>query len=62
MVPDLTFTVQIGPLSDGDFVAGRWVGEGRGDDGPISFSGNDILRISGDRQRFGEYWTGASTG
>ena len=39
-------------------VAGRWIGSGRSDDGPMSFTGNDILRIEGDR--FAEYWTGTS--
>ena len=41
-------------------VAGRWVGEGRSDQGPMSFTGNDILRVEGDR--FAEYWTGTSAG
>ena len=60
MLADLTFTIELGPLIDGDMVAGRWVGEGRSDDGPMSFTGNDILRIEGDR--FAEYWTGTSAG
>ena len=60
MLADLTFTIELGPLIDGDMVAGRWVGKGRSDDGPMSFTGNDILRIEGDR--FAEYWTGTSAG
>jgi hypothetical protein len=62
MVADLNFAIQIGPLSDGDSVAGRWVCTGRGPDGPVSFTGNDIHRLAGDGQRFAEYWTGTSAG
>jgi SnoaL-like domain len=62
MMADLTFAVEIGPMSDGDLVAGRWVGTGRGPDGPVSFTGNDILRLAGDGQKFAEYWTGTSAG
>ena len=43
----------------------RWisrVGQGRGPEGPVSFTGNDILRLDGDGERFAEYWTGTSTG
>src|SRR5947209_8158746 len=60
MVSDLSFAIQVGPLCDGDLVAGRWVGTGRGPDGPVSFTGNDILRLSGDGRRFAEFWTGTS--
>ncbi len=60
MLADLTFDIELGPLVDGDMVAGRWVGTGRSDDGPMSFTGNDILRVEGDR--FAEYWTGTSAG
>lgn len=60
MLADLTFAIEIGPLIDGDMVAGRWIGTGGSNDGPMSFTGNDILRIQGGR--FAEYWTGTSTG
>ena len=60
MLADLTFAIEIGPLVDGQMVAGRWVGRGRSDDGPMSFTGNDILRI--EDGRFAEYWTGTSAG
>ncbi|RDH77101.1 nuclear transport factor 2 family protein [Mycolicibacterium moriokaense] len=60
MFAGLTFSIELGPLVDGDMVAGRWVGTGRSDDGPMRFTGNDILRVEGDR--FAEYWTGTSTG
>ncbi|CQD19227.1 putative ester cyclase [Mycobacterium europaeum] len=62
MFADLTFAVEIGPLHEGGLVAGRWVGTGRGPDGPVSFTGNDILRLAGDGRRFAEYWTGTSAG
>ena len=62
MLADLTFRIEIGPLQDGDLVAGRWAGAGRGPDGPVTFTGNDILRLAPDGQRFAEYWTGTSTG
>jgi hypothetical protein len=61
MVADLNFAVQIGPLCVGDPVAGRWVGTGRSTDGPVSFTGNDVLGLADDGQRFAEYWTGTST-
>ena len=60
MLADLTFAIELGPLVDGEMVAGRWVGRGRSDDGPMSFTGNDILRIKDGR--FAEYWTGTSAG
>lgn len=60
MLADLTFAIEIGPIVDGDMIAGRWVGSGRSDDGAIRFTGNDILRVEGDR--FAEYWTGTSAG
>ncbi len=62
MMPDLTFSIQIGPLRDGDWVAARWVGTRDGHDEPARFTGNDILRLAGDGQRFAEYWTGTSAG
>lgn len=58
MLRDLTFAIELGPIVDGDMVAGRWVGSGNSPDGPMKFTGNDILRIEGDR--FAEYWTGTS--
>jgi SnoaL-like domain len=60
MLADLVFGIELGPLIDGDMVAGRWRGKGRSDDGPMTFTGNDILRVDGDR--FAEYWTGTSAG
>ncbi|OBK73755.1 ester cyclase [Mycobacterium sp. 1274761.0] len=60
MLSDLTFDIELGPFVDGDMVFGRWKGAGRSAEGPMSFTGNDILRLRGDR--FAEYWTGTSTG
>lgn len=62
MFSDLSFAIVVGPLTEGDLVAGRWVGTGHGPDGPVSFTGNDILRLAADGQRFAEYWTGTSAG
>jgi hypothetical protein len=60
MLADLTFTIELGPLIDGEMVAGRWVGRGRSDDQAMPFTGNDILRI--EDGRFAEYWTGTAAG
>ena len=60
MVRDMTFSIEIGPLVDGDYVAGRWRGRGRSDDRGVAFTGNDILRVVDGR--FVEYWTGTSAG
>jgi predicted ester cyclase len=67
--PDLTFTTEVGPLRDGDFLIGRWRADGRYAGGfpgataaagtPIAFTGTDILR-----QRDGrlvEYWLNGDT-
>lgn len=60
MFSDIQFRIEVGPLVDGDYVAARWVGRGRGDSGEVTFTGNDILRIADGR--FVEYWTGTSGG
>ncbi|MHA7651758.1 nuclear transport factor 2 family protein [Mycobacterium sp. ML4] len=62
MFTDLTFAIVIGPLRDGDLIAGRWAGTAVGQHGPVSFTGNDILRLADDGQQFAEYWTGTATG
>ncbi|MCG5432345.1 ester cyclase [Mycobacterium sp. MYCO198283] len=59
MLADLTFTVVVGPIVDGDLLAARWEGSGRTPEGPMAFTGNDILRFADGR--FVEYWTGTST-
>lgn len=60
MFDDLSFVIEVGPLVEGDLVAGRWAGAGTTADGPMKFTGNDILRLRDGR--FVEYWTGTSTG
>jgi SnoaL-like domain len=35
MLSELTFAIEVGPLVDGDLVAGRWVGTGSTQDGPM---------------------------
>jgi predicted SnoaL-like aldol condensation-catalyzing enzyme len=60
MFADLDFTVEVGPLAEGDLIAARWVGTGTTEQGPARFTGNDILRVADGR--FAEYWTGTSTG
>jgi hypothetical protein len=60
MVDELTFTIEVGPLVDGELVAGRWSGRGKTDGSVTRFVGNDILRfVDG---RFVEYWTASSAG
>jgi predicted ester cyclase len=61
---DLRFTVEVGPLVDGEMAAGRWVAEGiyrgglPGSTAPsgtrIAFHGNDIWRAEDKQVR--EYW------
>jgi predicted ester cyclase len=61
---DLRFTVEVGPIVDGEMVAGRWVAEGAyrggipGSTAPagtnVRFHGNDIWRAEGGMIR--EYW------
>jgi predicted ester cyclase len=61
---DLRFTVEVGPIVDGETVAGRWIAEGAyqggipGSTAPagtrVRFHGNDIWRADGGVIR--EYW------
>ena len=60
MLSELMFVVEIEPFVDGDLVAARWIGTGTTGEGPVRFTGNDILRFADGR--FVEYWTGTSTG
>jgi predicted ester cyclase len=67
---NLHFTVQVGPIVDGDFVVLRWVAEGNygggipGAGSPVGtalkFTGTDILRIEGEKVK--DYWLNADTG
>jgi SnoaL-like domain len=60
MFSELEFTIEIGPIVDGDLMAARWIGTGTTEQGPQRFTGNDILRFADGR--FVEYWTGTSAG
>jgi predicted ester cyclase len=60
----LTFELEVGPVTEGDMVAARWVGRGRYRGGmpgaaaaagtPVRFGGIDLLRARDGR--FAEYW------
>ena len=62
--PDLRFTVQVGPIVDGDRIALRWRAVGSYAGGmpgaaapigtPVDFTGTDLLRVR--RGRIAEYW------
>jgi predicted ester cyclase len=64
LFPDLRVEVQVGPVTEGDTMAARWVGRGhyaggiRGATAPpgteVRFFGSDFLRIESDR--IVEYW------
>lgn len=54
MFPDMTFELVVGPIGDGDLVAGRWIGRAVTPDGAVGFVGNDIMRVRDGR--FVEYW------
>jgi predicted ester cyclase len=64
ILSELRFTVEVGPVVDGEMVAGRWLAEGNYQSGipgataapgtRVSFHGNDIWRAEGGQIR--EYW------
>ena len=58
MFSSLRFDIEVEPFSDGEFVAGRWIGRGRTAEGETRFIGNDILRARDGR--FVEYWVGTT--
>lgn len=60
MFSDITFALEVGPVVEGELVAGRWRGVGTTAEGTMSFFGNDLLRVEGGR--FVEYWTASSSG
>ncbi len=55
---DLMFVVDVGPFTDGEFMAARWIATGSTERGPTRFTGNDLLRVAGGEVV--EYWYGAS--
>lgn len=59
MFPDITFELVVGPIVEGDLVAGRWIGRAVTPDGATGFVGNDILRVR--EGRFVEYWNATAT-
>lgn len=59
MFTDLRFDLEVGPVVEGDLVAGRWTGGGGTPDGEMRFAGNDVLRVDGGL--FVEYWVGTVT-
>ena len=69
LMSDLTFSVEVGPVVDTDYVVVRWVANGHYGGGvpgaaaavgtEVTFHGTDILRI--DDNRVAEYWLNADT-
>lgn len=55
---ELLFVVEVGPFTDGDLIAARWIATGSGPRGPARFTGNDLLRVADGR--IVEYWTGTA--
>jgi predicted ester cyclase len=63
----LTFTLAVGPIVDGDFLASRWAAEGRYRGGlpgatapagtPVTYGGADIFRL--ENGQIAEYWVSA---
>jgi predicted ester cyclase len=68
-VPDLTFVIQVGPITEADRIALRWRAEGSyagglpGAGAPVGtkvdFTGTDILRVADGRLT--EYWVNSDT-
>jgi predicted SnoaL-like aldol condensation-catalyzing enzyme len=60
MFSRLEFTLEVGPIVDGDLVAARWTGIGQTAEGAMALLGHDILR--GRDGRFAEYWVASWAG
>jgi predicted ester cyclase len=66
-IPDLEFSIEVGPIVDGDHIALRWTAEGTYAGGmpgaaapagtPIAFTGTDLLRT--EDGQVAEYWLNA---
>lgn len=54
MFLSLEFEIAVGPIVEGDYVAGRWTGLGKAADGRMQLSGNDVMRIADGS--IAEYW------
>jgi predicted ester cyclase len=69
VIPDLVFTIEVGPLADGDHIALRWhavgtyaggmPGAGAPAGTPVDFTGTDLLRT--EHGRLAEYWLNSDT-
>ncbi|WP_434444321.1 ester cyclase [Lentzea sp. E54] len=60
LLPGLRFTVQVGPITDGDLLVLRWHATAdHPEAGPISFYGTDILRLQDGL--VAEYWANADS-
>ncbi len=59
-MPTLRFTVEVGPIVDGDLIALRWRCAGDQGAARIDFAGTDILRV--EDGRIAEYWVNSDTG
>ncbi len=51
---ELEFTVEVGPIVEGDLVAARWIGRGTFQGTSVDLSGHDFLGVRS--SRFSEYW------
>jgi hypothetical protein len=60
MFTSLAFTLELGPLEDGEFLVGRWTGTGTTAEGEMRLLGNDILRVADGR--LAEYWVASWAG
>jgi hypothetical protein len=60
MFDSLTFELTLGPISQADLVAARWVGTGIQGERKQRLLGNDLLRLEG--HRFAEYWVASWIG
>ena len=58
-MPSVRFSVEVGPLVDGDLIALRWRVEGQHGSALVSFTGTDILRVA--EERIVEYWVNSDT-
>lgn len=59
MLPAIRFSIEVGPLVDGNMIAVRWRAEGPHGVAHVSFTGIDMLRIG--EGRITEHWTNADT-
>jgi predicted ester cyclase len=66
---ELRFTIEAGPIAEGEIVAARWTGRGIYEGGMpgatapagtrVKFSGTDLLRI--ESKKFVEYWVSSDS-